>query len=99
MVVGFNFTKKRKTSLVLSHLGSLILLAGIAFGYYIKNLEIARYCLLFAPITTIGIYSVNDIYSNDICPPSLYAINHMLVRAVPSLFSLLVPLYIHFEIP
>ena len=98
IIGGLNWTKKRKASLIISHLSTLVLLTAIAFGYYIENLEIGRYCLVLAPITTVGLYSVNDIYSNDLCPPSLYSINHMLVRGIPSLFALLVPLYIHFEI-
>ena len=98
-VVGvLNWTKKRKLCLLACHLATLVLLTAIAYAFYIEDLTIARYCLVIFPLFTVGIFSVNDIYSNDVCPPSLYTINHMLVRGLSAVFGLLIPLYIHFEI-
>ena len=94
----FNWSKKRKLCLLISHLGTVTLLAIVAYAFYVENLEISRYCLVFFPLFTAGICSVNDIYSNDVGPPSLYAINHMIVRGASAIFGLLIPLYIHFEI-
>ena len=95
---GLNLTRKRKLCLVLCHLVTLILLGLITYGYYIEDLTINRYCLALGPVFTVGLYSVNDIYSNDICPPSLFSINHTLVRGVSAVFGMLIPYYIHFEI-
>ena len=77
---------------------TLLLLELITYGYYIEDLTINRYSLVLCPVFTVGLYSVNDIYSNDICPPSLFSINHTLVRAVAAVLGIVIPFYIHFEI-
>ena len=98
-VVGFwALTRHRRLALLLSHFATLFFLALIGVAFFIENLRLSRIVLAIFPIGTAGLYATNIIYANDICPPSLFALNHFLVRGVPILFgAFLLPYYLKFE--
>ena len=80
-----------------SHFSSLFLLGLVAVAFYIEDLRLSRMVMVIFPVTTIGIYSVNYIYANDVCPPSMFSINHFLVRLMPMVFGLIPSIFIRFE--
>ena len=98
-VVGFwALTRYRRLALLLSHSATLVCLALIGLAFYMENLKLSRMIVAIFPIGTVGLYTTNFIYANDICPPSLFALNHFLVRGVPMLFGIvLLPYYLKFE--
>ena len=97
-IVGyFGFTRNRRQVMLFSHSICMIIYSIICVSFFLENLVISRFCLIIAPVTTVGIFSVNYIYANDVCSPSLFAVNHFLVRGIPAVYGLILPLFLRFE--
>ena len=97
IVGAMGLSKRRRATLLTSHALSLIFISMICVSFFVEDLSLSRIAVGFAPISTAGLYTVNYIYANDVCPPSLFSINHLLVRGTPTVYGLLLPLFLDFE--